>query len=211
MNTQQTRRMSNGERKLVVSLQKISIQSEKKDAMDSDMISLSEEDALLENSVVSVQPTNSDLMKFLVQMNDNLAANNVFKATATKRLDDLDTKVDANAEKIVKLESCIAEMKSAASSANIDGWSEQRKLRNNINIIGIQPSAGENLTNIVLDIFIFFGVNISASDIEAAYRVKYSKSNMIIVRFANLEMKLKLLTAKKNRKVTVGDIPLVVG
>lgn len=59
--------MSNGEKKLVVSLQKISIQSENKDVMDSDMITLSDEEALLDNSivssVVSVQPTNSDLMK----------------------------------------------------------------------------------------------------------------------------------------------------
>lgn len=47
---------------------------------------------------------------------------------------------------------------------------------------------------------------------ESVYCVKYlkiSKSNMIIVKFINFDTKLKLLTAKKNRKVTVDDIPSV--
>lgn len=174
-------------------------------------MSLSDEDALLETSIVKVQPTNSDLMKFLEKMNENLASNNMFKVTATKRLDDLDSKTDANAAKILQLESCIAELKSGDSHARMDGWSEQRKLNNNINIIGIHPSAGENLSNMVVDLFIFYGLSIPAADIESVYRVKYSKSNMIIVRFMKFDTKLKLLSAKKNKKLTVGDIPSVAG
>lgn len=201
--------MSNSDKKLVVSLQKISIRNEKNMETDVESVSLSDEDALLETSIVKVQPTNSDLMKFLEKMNENLASNNMFKATATKRLDDLDSKTDANAAKILQLESCIAELKSNGPHAQADGWSEQRKLNNNINIIGIHPSNGENLTNIVLDIYIFYGLSIAAADIESVYRVKYSKSNMIIVRFTKFDTKLKLLTAKKNKKLSVGDIPSV--
>lgn len=179
----------------MVSLKKLSIDSEKIDDIDMELTTLSEEEALLETTIVSAQPTNSDLMKFLIKMNDNLAANNVFKATATKRLNDLDVKVNGNTEKIVQLETRIAEMNSSTPNEHIDGWCERWKLRNNINIVGIHPSSGENLTNIVLHIYIFYGLSISSSEIEAAYRVKYSKSNMIIVRFINLEIKLKLLSA----------------
>lgn len=127
--------MSTGEEKLVVSLQKFSIGNERRGEMDLDTVSLSDEDALLETSVEKEQPTNSDLMKFLEQMNANLASNNVFKAAATKRLNELDAKVGGNTDKILKLESHLVEL--STSQPHTEGWSEQRKLRNNINIIGV--------------------------------------------------------------------------
>lgn len=49
-------------------------------------------------------------------------------------------------------------------------------------------------------------MSIVAADIESVYR---ARSNMIIVKFVNLEVKLKILTAKKNKKATLGDIPSV--
>lgn len=82
--------------------------------MDLNSVSLSDEEALLATPVSKAQPTNSDLMKFLEKMNDNLASNNLFEETATTRLNDLDTKVNDNSEKIAQLESCIAEMKSTS-------------------------------------------------------------------------------------------------
>lgn len=173
--------------------------------MDLDTVTLSEEEDLLEPPA-RTQPTNSDLMKFLEKMNVNLASNNLFKATATKRMDQLDTKVNDNSDRIARLESHIVEMKSNSGQSFNDGWSEQRKLQNNVNIVGIHPSTGENLINMVLDVFIFYGLSIAATDVESVYRVKYAKSNMIIVKFVNFETKLKLLNAKKNKKLTVGDI-----
>lgn len=145
-------------------------------------------------------------MQFLEKMNANLAANNMFKTTATKRLDQLESKTDSNADKISKLEAQMADIKASSTISLADGWTDQRKLRNNINIIGIHPYEGENLTNIVLDLFIFFGLTINTGDIENVYRVKYAKSNMIIVKFSNFDIKLKLLSAKKNKKVTIVDI-----
>lgn len=100
----------------------------------------------------------------------------------------------------------MADIKSSSSFSLGDGWTEQRKLSNNINIIGIHPSQGENLTNIVLDVFIFFGLVIAAADVESVYRVKHARSNMIIVKLSNFDVKLKLLLMKKTKKITVGDI-----
>lgn len=149
-------KMSKSENKLVASLKNIAIDKEKVGDMDVDSILLSEEDELLEIKQKKPQPTNADIMKFLERMNRNIAVNNEFKVTATKRLDELDSKTQNNTDKIAHLEIKIAEMKSSSTISSMsDVWNEQRKLRNNINIISISPSSGENLTNIVLDLCIF--------------------------------------------------------
>lgn len=202
--------MANSENNLISSLVNVSIDDEKTDDMDLELYTLSDEENLLVSSNGTAQPSNADLMQFLVKMNSNLAANEIFKSTATKSLADLKSKTDTHTNQIAKLEAQMAEFKST-SMPLADGWTEQRKLRNNINIIGIQPSQGENLTNIVLDLFIFFGLTIAAADIESVYRVKYAKSNMMIVKFVKFDTKLKLISAKKSKKVTVGDIPSVAG
>lgn len=44
--------MANGEKKLVVSLKNISIRNEEKDEMDMDLVILSDEENLLETSIV---------------------------------------------------------------------------------------------------------------------------------------------------------------
>lgn len=176
-------------------------------------VSFSDVEILLDSSNCKKnrQPTNADLMNFLEKMNANLAANNLFKALVTKRLDSLETKTNDNTNKITQLKTQIASIKSDSSHSQADVWVKQRKLCNNINIIGIQPSNGEILTNIVLNIFIFYGLSITAADIETIYRVKYARSNMIIVKFNVFDVKLNLINAKKNKKLTIGDIPSVDG
>lgn len=194
---------------LVDSLNNISIENEKPTEMDTEiqlLLSDPDDDDIVVSPNNKPQPSNADLMQFLMKMNVNLASNTVFKATATKRLNELESKTDSNAEKITQIEAQLADMKSAASFSLADGWSEQRKLRNNITIIGIHRSQGEILTNIVLDLFIFFGQTITSTDVENVYRVKHAKSNMIIVKLSNFDIKLKLLSAKKNKKITIGDI-----
>lgn len=155
-------------------------------------------------------------MCILQKIHSDVAANNLFKKTATKRLDTLETKTNTlesktndNTNKINQLESQIASISSSSLQSLSDGWNEQRKLRTNINIIGIPSATGENLSNGVMDIFIFYGLSITASDIEAVYRVRYAKSNMNIVKFVNFAAKLSLINAKKSKKLSIGDIPSV--
>lgn len=203
-------KMSNSENKLVSGLQNIAIEGEKAEGMIIETLSLLDEDDLLNSPSTDIQPTNADLLNFLEKMNANIQTNNAFKVTASNRLDVLETKTSDNSERINQLESQLIEMKTSSSFSLPNGWIEQRKLSNNVSITGIKPSNGEKLTDIVLDIFIFYGLSITASDIETVYRVKYSKSNMLIVKFVCFDVKSKLMMAKKNRKLTTANIPSAI-
>lgn len=192
--------------KLIVAINKIKLREDTARKMSTDTIDLSDEEKLLDsgnNSPSPKQPpTMSDIWKILQRVDANTADNNLFKAKTTKRLDAVETKSDGLEKRIESLEQKFTILNSEKTASNDDTtWFDQKKLRNNISVIGIPLSNGENLTKIIIDVCSFFGVSIQPADLDVVYRVKSNKSNMIIVKFTKFESKAKLMAAKSQKKL----------
>lgn len=96
----------------------------------------------------------------------------------------------------------------SGSSAAVDvGNSElekQNNLRNNVTLSNVPFVENENLFDIVRGVCIPVEVIDAINELKrediVAYRVKNSRSNSIIVKFANFEMKAELMRNKTNSR-----------
>lgn len=61
----------------------------------------------------------------------------------------------------------------------------------------------------MIEVCSFYGIALASADIEAVYRVSNSKSDMMIAKFTKFEHKMKLMSAKGKKFITIGDIPSV--
>lgn len=160
-------------------------------------------------TVVSVEPSNADLMRKLLEISANTADNIKFKAAASKWLNTLEQHAGFVDKRLEKLETRINELNAnkeqAPSSAN--DWLDQRKLRNNVSIVGIPVAKDENIAKLIVDMCSVFGMAIAATDLKSFYRVAHAKSNMIIAKFKSFESKSLLLAAKAKKRLTLADIP----
>lgn len=153
------------------------------------------------------EPTMENLMKMMATVIANTSDIQQYKATTTQRLDTVVAKTDATDKRLDQIEQAITRIESApASSSSSNDWFEQRKLRNNVSIIGLSPIPNENLKKTVNDLCTFLRVPLGDGDIDDAYRVTNNRSNMIIVKFRNFTTKLSLLRAKTANKMHVSDI-----
>lgn len=154
-----------------------------------------------------------DIWNCLKRIESNTTANTTatesLKTETRTRFDAIEAKTTKNDERIERLETQIAELKTkSVSSSYVNAWSEQSKLRNNISVIGLSPFAGENLQHL-MTVCAFFSIKIGSADLESVYRVRNGRSNMIIAKFTNFETKVKLISSKLKKRITVGDIPSV--
>lgn len=199
--------MASNESKIADKFDKIIIESDDDEKnMDTNSINSADEDKLL-----NPPPTMEDLLLYLKKIDAQTADNNTFKAATSKRLNLIEGKSDQHEGRLLQLEKQIDEIKSnvGASHSLANEWAEQRKLRNNIHVIGVPSLDGENLTKITVDICVFLGVEASTTDILSAYRVRNAKAGMFIVKFVSFDTKANLLAAKKKKTITVGNIKSV--
>lgn len=195
---------------LIESLENISFEETyEKMSMDSIVLMDDEEELLKsrDNSPVK-QPSNADLMKIMLEISANTADNNKFKAAASKRLIVLEQRAEKTDKHFENLESKLEELRTgnqhAPSPAN--DWLDQRKLRNNISIVGFPPTKNENVVKIVVDLCGALGVVVVSGDLSSVYRVAHAKSNMLIVKFNTFETKVRVLAAKGKNRLSVSDI-----
>lgn len=198
---------------LIESLENISFEeTTEKMSLDSIVLMEDEEELLKSrgNSPVK-QPSNADLMKIMLEISANTADNNKFKAAASKRLVILEQRADKVDKRIENLETIFEEFKSAGSQtpSSANDWLDQRKLRNNVSIVGIPPTKNENIEQIVVDLCGALGIVIATGDLNSVYRVAHAKSNMLIAKFNTFELKSRLLAAKGKKRLTAGEIPNV--
>lgn len=153
------------------------------------------------------EPTMENLMKMMATVIANTSDIQRCKTSTTERLDTVAAKADATDKRLEQIEQTIARIESAPpSSSSSNDWYEQRKLRNNVAIIGLSPIVNENLKVTVNDLCNFLQVPLVDGDIDDAYRVANNRSNMLIVKFRNFTTKLELIKARSAKKVTVNDI-----
>lgn len=151
---------------------------------DQNDITPMEEDLLLSDEN-DAEPTNADIFRFIKKIDVNTAETKDIIAATTVRLTAIETKADNTDKRIDALEQQLAEIKSSVShssstvASNI--WAEQKKLRNNVSVIGLPPSNNEDLHQVVVDLCRHFDITIGRNDIETVYRVSNKRSNMIIV------------------------------
>lgn len=183
-------------------------------SVDSDTLLLSDDDSLKSNPNISnnSEPSMAHLMSFFLRMDkkldrqfdDNQKAHGLVK----ERMSKLEAKTDTALERIAKIE----ERLEKAGTATVGGdsvpeeWAKQNELRMNVSVVGVPPSRNENLRTIMIDLCRFFGIAVAEVDLPAVYRVGSSKSNMFIVKFSSLQLKLKLMAAKSSKNVVLSDI-----
>lgn len=147
---------------LIESMENISFEEPNDKMSTSPIVLMDDEDKLLkslENSPVK-QPSNADLMKIMLEINANTADNNKFKAAASKRLIVLEQRAEKADKRMENLENKLEELRAnnhqAPSPAN--DWLDQRKLRNNISVVGIPPVKDGNVVKIAVDVCGALGV-----------------------------------------------------
>lgn len=82
----------------------------------------------------------------------------------------------------------------------------QLKLRNNISIMNVPYDEEEDLKGIITAICSFLGQDLSPSEINDVYRIKSSRSKIIIAKFVNTEVRDGIIKAKSNKKITARDV-----
>lgn len=202
--------MASNEKKILDKLSEIIIDDDDDEKnMDTASINSVEEQKLL-NPTATVDDVLMYLKRIDVKIDAHAAVNNNFTKSANVRFTTIEEKADNHGDRIQKLEKQLALIESngstSSSTATVSEWGEQRRLRNNIHVIGLPHSDGENLTKITMDICGFLGVVINPNDILSAYRVRSTNSGMFIAKFISFDTKANLLAAKKKKKITVGNI-----
>lgn len=161
-------------------------------------------------------PTIKDLMKVMLSVDNKVASVNEtmskhikFVSNEFGRIDKqvaVHTKVIAsNAGEIGELRKKVNGFESKSDSlAYTVELNKQQNLRNNITISGIPFTAGENLTNLALAVFMHIGAIVSADDISSSYRFKFG--DMFVIKFHKYDTKAAVMEAKSNTEILLADI-----
>lgn len=123
--------------------------------------------------------------------------------SVTGRISKIDVKVGENSGKIAAVEKSIAKMKKDLDSTRFSHEiNKQSSLRENVVIFGMPKTQGEDIIKTAILVFKAFGCSFEASSFRACYRTR--AANTIIVKFADFQLKLRALEAKK--RVALGDV-----
>lgn len=121
----------------------------------------------------------------------------------TGKISKIDGKVGENSGKIAAVEKSLAKMKKELDSTRFNHEiTKQSALRENVVIFGVPNTQGEDVNKTAILVFKAFGCSFDVSSFRAVYRTR--AANTIIVKFADFQLKLKALEAKK--RVALGDV-----
>lgn len=202
-----------------------------------------DEDDLLKSDSESVKSTNStysaneEVMKLLLDIKrdqctkkdlDELNTNidNKFKLVNsqlnkhTKQIDKLNSRLatvergDHNPDIIQSISARLDVFENKALSTQHDmELNKQKLLRNNLSIMGIPFSEGEDLKNIAITIFKKLDCTPTNNTIDSCYRIngKGQTSNLFIVKLTDYDFKQQILANKTKKSMKVKDIVNCVG
>lgn len=173
-----------------------------------------EEDNLLnsdEDEAGKAITSNQQLFKMLKEefhkSNDSLKQALVGKIDdSNKRITTTEDTIKRHNTRIDKIEHKLDDfLYSAAKQEHTSELNKQNALKNNLCLVGIPRTDGENLRGYVNKICTKIGV-LCGDDILDVYRVKNVNSNIIIVKIATHATKMKIVTGKKDKKIVLADI-----
>lgn len=119
--------------------------------------------------------------------------NNV--ATNTQDIDDLFTRITACEN-------------TSAYLIHFHELQKQTDLRNNVALHCVPISKNEDILAIVFSICNFIGVSLEQEDVVSAKRIRNSRTQIIIVKFASANIKDDVMKAQKTRTITTASILL---
>lgn len=133
-----------------------------------------------------------------------------YRNETDKKIIGISSKVDGVCDNVKILEDRLAalERNSNVNPPNVASESssveliKQFNLKNNVCISGIPSKQNESTIEIVTAVGKALKVQFGPHDIQSTYRTKASKKSpgLIIIKFANFEKKIELLSSKRNKK-----------
>lgn len=169
-------------------------------------VSNSDEDLLLEG-----EPSNSHLLSKLNELINHTKASSSkidnYIQSNDARSHNIESKVKNQEEKIDIISSKVNELFDKSNQIIVSNeLLKQNMLKNNLVIVGISADFGDDLQQFIFNIAAFVGIKLGRNDIINCYRIKNSHSGLIVVRFANLEVRNQLLYNKQRQLITLGNI-----
>lgn len=161
-------------------------------------------DIINEVELLGGEPTLSDIWR-LLKSNTVTSVTDLkqHKEETNLKFVDLDSQVSANKLRIDSLQAEFRKLESATIDANYETeLSKQRNLRNNVTVMGIHATNGENLKSIAAAVFACINVKVTESDIHNANR----KNNIIVVKLANYDIKANIIQNKTKNKIMACNV-----
>lgn len=161
-------------------------------------------DIINEVELLGGDPTLSDIWR-LLKSNTVTAITDLkqHKEETNLKFVDLDSQVSANKLRIDDLHAEFRKLESATIDANYEAeLTKQRNLRNNVTIMGICATQGENLKSIAVAVFAGIHIKVDASDIQNVYR----KNNIIVVKLSNYDTKANIIQNKTKNKIMACNV-----
>lgn len=162
--------------------------------------------------------TNAQLMAVLQSVKtDTKETRDLISATRTD-LDAHIVKTDERFSEVMEglakndndMDSLFARIKKCEVTASIASYEselqKQRALKNSISIAGIPMNDAENLDGIFAAILRAFDLRAADFPFSSIYRIKESRSHLIVVRFQSFEAKLSFMRSKRAKKIVLNDI-----
>lgn len=161
----------------------------------------------LVTSVITTLLKSDDFIK-LIQKTVNTALEKLTLKVDTNSADilDLDTKYKELSNEIKKVNTELEVLREFKFRASRDNNNlEQYTRRNNLRILGVPSSKGEDTNNIVMELVEKkLNIKLSPEDIDRSHRVGKSENNApaIIVKFTRHDIKTQILRARRQLKGT---------